>query len=82
MKKNQFFKRAEEFDILCDGTATVISVLNLGRTGPTPSAIHASKKGYRITVEGLTIAKGKTPRELQESFERAVAKAKAEAAEK
>ncbi len=75
MSKNIYFKGPEEFHLLSDGLAAVMSVLNQGRTGPTPVAVHASRKGYRIVVAGFTIAKGKTPRELAENFKAAVAKA-------
>ena len=73
----RYFARPEEFDLLSDGMAVVMSVLNSGRTGELPSAVHASRNGYRITLRGKTIASGKTPRELAKSFEIEVAKAKA-----
>jgi hypothetical protein len=57
--------------------ATVICVLNQGRMGSLGNvAIHASRKGYRITLGGETIAKGSTPKELHASFSGAVDKPK------
>lgn len=76
MNEKKYFKGAEEFSVLCDALATVIAVLNLGRTGETPAAIHASRKGYRITVAGKTVCTGKTPRELHDNFAAEAEKAK------
>jgi len=41
--------------------------------------VHASSKGYRITVNGKTVAKGKTPDELHRNFSKLIEEAKASA---
>ena len=59
---------------------SILAVLNTARQGvkggSTSAAVHASSKGFRITLNGVTIAKGSTPRELQQAFDARVAAAR------
>ena len=77
MSTYEFFAPPEHFRTLSPHLACVICVLNFARTGNTTAAIHASSKGYRIVIDGKTVAKGKTPEELSAAFKRAVDKVKA-----
>lgn len=78
-----YFKTAEErslsYSPMSADLSCVISILNAGMAGGQ-TAVHASTKGLRITMFGKTIAKGRTPRELAESFEAARQKARQQAA--
>ncbi len=60
--------------------ALLLTVLNNGRSGISGLkfrvAVHASSKGFRIVLNGKTIAKGATPQELHKSYEAAQEKAK------
>lgn len=74
---HNYFKGPEELHFFHEAIPVIISILNSGRTmkmGPT--SVHASRDGYRICFDGMTLAKGKTGRELAESFKAAVDKAK------
>lgn len=72
-----YFRKPCEFHIMSLELATVITVLNKGRTGGLVAvAVHANSKGYRITFQGRTVAAGKTLAELQSNFKAAVDKAK------
>jgi hypothetical protein len=73
----RYLKSPEEFSLLSDALACVMSVLNMGRTGNVRAAIYASRRGYKITVAGAKIAEGKTPNELLKNFQTAVDAAKA-----
>ena len=76
MSGQPYFRDPREFSVLQSELATVICVLNKGRLGGLGSvAVHSNSKGYRITLNGNTLAKGGTPKELQNAFAAAVKKA-------
>lgn len=59
-------------------SSMVCGLLNTGLyEGLGAVGIHASKKGLRITLNGQTVATGKTPEQLEAAFEAARRKAKA-----
>ena len=60
--------------VLKPGVSVVIACINTGLEGTCAIEVHASKKGLRITVDGRTFAKGKTPDELHANFKEAQAK--------
>jgi len=65
------------FHVMSSALVSVISALNVGRTGNTGNvAIHANSRGYRITFRGRTVAKGSTPDELHKQFSAACDRAK------
>lgn len=70
---HKYFKGPEEFHLMSEALASVMSVLNIGRTGDVSTSVHASAKGYRIAVGRSTFARGKTPEELLKNFRAAVA---------
>lgn len=56
--------------------SVILATLNLGIDGKFgTAAVHAGKNGMRITLNGKTIAQGKTHEELEENFKAAQAKA-------
>lgn len=64
------------FQLLSASLPSVITVLNQGRTGGLGTvSVVASSKGYRITLAGVTLAKGATPEELSRNFKAAADKA-------
>jgi hypothetical protein len=49
--------------------SVVIAVLNCGIDGKCgTAAVHAGKKGMRVTLNGKTLAKGKNHEELNANF--------------
>lgn len=63
------------FSVFSPAISTVICALNQGRTGKLGAvAVHASSKGYRITFDGRTLARGSTPGELAANFKKRVDK--------
>ncbi|MFA6290093.1 MAG: hypothetical protein WC661_22125 [Opitutaceae bacterium] len=60
---------AEHISIMSNCTASILGALNYGLDGKNGVvAVHASKNGLRITLNGRTMAKGKTPTELDVNF--------------
>lgn len=62
-KKTRFEPLSRESFMVC-------SILNAGlHNGHGAASIHASSKGLRIALNGVTIARGKTPEELEQNYE-------------
>lgn len=58
-------RNENEFHIFqVEPVAVILAILNAGRTGTGVFGIHASRQGYRITMDGTTVARGGTPHEL------------------
>lgn len=57
-----------QFSLLDSSSTMVISVLNAGLAGLGSVSVNASKRGLSIKLDGATLARGKTPKELNESF--------------
>lgn len=72
----KFFDTRPKFRLVDQPSAMVCSLLNAGlHQGIGSVGIHASKAGLRITICGHTVARGKTPAELEEAYNTARAKA-------
>jgi copper oxidase (laccase) domain-containing protein len=71
--------KREPIWILGTYMATFIGVLEFGLDGNVATAIHASKKGLRITIGKVTVARGKDARELHSNFEQAIGALRKEA---
>lgn len=74
--KPAFFRKPNHFHILSTSLSCVVGSLNNGLDGMGTVGVFASKRGLRIALNGVTLARGKTPNELAENFEAAVARAK------
>lgn len=69
----KYFISPDEIAPLSDGMCSILRALNTARTGKSGvCAVHASSKGYRITFNGKSIARGKNGHELHLSFEQAI----------
>lgn len=78
MPSKYFAPKKPRFSLMDRPSAMVCSLLNTGlNEGLGAVGIHASKRGLRITLNGHTVATGKTPDELEAAFEAARRKAKA-----
>ena len=73
---DKFLKNPNHLNLMSEGLSVIIAVLNAGIDGNCgTAAVHAGKTGMRVTLNGKTIAKGKTHKELAAFFKSAQAKA-------
>lgn len=60
---------------LSSAVSSVIGPLNSALGGNGSCAVHASKRGLRLTLNGRTLVKGRTPDEFHAAFKTALEKA-------
>lgn len=72
-----FFRNPKHLHLMSPSLSVIIAALNCGIDGKCgTAAVHAGKKGMRVTLNGKTIAQGKTHEELEANFKAAQAKAR------
>ena len=67
-------KLGDDIYPLAHGIEHVLGMLKVGLTGDAPTSVHASRRGLSLKINGQTIARGKTLRELGQNYDASMKK--------